>query len=443
MYKIYLLIDNDSTDDTKRIGSYVRGARVIRNASNVGFLRACNQALEFVTAPALLYLNNDLELAHGALANALTRLESAGDIGAVGAKIIRSNGLLQEAGSIIWNEGTTVGYMRDGSPLAPEANFVREVDYCSAVFLLCRTSLVKQLGGFDEAFAPAYFEDADLCVRMLQAGARIMYDPAVVVHHLEFGSASTTEASMALMRRGKRIFKKKHKEFLAAQRAPSAASLVAARSRGEKPKILFIEDTVPIRRLGSGFVRSNDIVHAIVAAGYEVHVFPINGGAHDVMSLFGELPETVEVLHDRDFVSLPEFLAERKGIYDLIWIARTHNFTRIAPYLSKAGNRAPVVLDTEALASNRDGGELGRELAGVEACRAVLCVNEAEARQVRELGLSRVKVLGTAINPAPAPAGFAARAGLLFVGAMHQPDSPNLDSLHWLREEILPALAAE
>ncbi len=139
----------------------------------------------------------------------------------------------------------------------------------------------------------------------------MVYDPAVTLEHMEFGSAATTEASMALMRRGKRIFRAKHAAFLQDQHAPQ--NLIAARSRSQKPRVLFIEDTVPLRRLGSGFVRSNDIVHAIAAAGYEVHVFPINGAPYDYMSLYGELPETAEVLAGRDFCTLPEFLAERRG----------------------------------------------------------------------------------------------------------------------------------
>ena len=246
------------------------------------------------------------------MAAALRRLESAGDIGAVGAKIIRTHGRLQEAGSIICTDGTTMGYLRDGSPLAPEANFVRDVDYCSAVFLLCRTELVRQLGGFDEAFAPAYFEDADLCVRIIQAGYRVVYDPAVTLTHMEFGSAATSEASMALMRRGRRIFRQARRISQDPAQAHGANPL-RARRRGGKPCVLFIEDTVPLRRLGSGFGRSNDVVRAIVAAGWEAHMFPLNGAPYDTMSLYGDLPERAEVLADRDFMGLAAFLAERKG----------------------------------------------------------------------------------------------------------------------------------
>ena len=188
-------------------------------------------------------------------------------------KIIRTNGLLQEAGSIIWNEGTTIGYIRDASPLAAEANFVRDVDYCSAVFLLCRTDLVLELGGFDEAFAPAYFEDADLCVRMIGEGCRIVYDPRSAVHHLEFGSASTSEVAMALMRRGKRIFKRRHKAFLDTRPdfAPSNKALSRRGSRARN-RLCFCGGHGAAAAPGLRLRALQRMVHAIVAAGYDVHV---------------------------------------------------------------------------------------------------------------------------------------------------------------------------
>jgi O-antigen biosynthesis protein len=449
-----IVVDNASTDDTRRIGSYVQGAKLLRNPQNLGFLCAANLALAHVTAPALLYLNNDIELGFGAVAAALGRLHSAGDIGAVGAKIVRSNGLLQEAGSIIWNEGTATGYLRDAPPLAPEANFVRDVDYCSAVFLLCRAEAVKALGGFDEAFAPAYYEDADLCVRLIGAGYRVVYDPAATLEHMEFGSAPTTEASMALMRRGRRIFRGKHAAFLQGQSAPGPRNLILARSRSRKSRVLFIEDTVPLRRLGSGFVRSNDVVHAIAAEGDEVHVFPINGAPYDYMSLYGELPERVEVLAGRDFMTLPDFLAERRGVYDLVWVARTHNLERVLPLLDEAGISVPIILDTEAIAAGRQAvhaalrGEafdfteaFTAEFARARAAAMVLAVSEREAGLLAALGLAKVAVLGTARRLAPTPRGFAGRGGMLFVGAVHQADSPNLDTLRWYVESLYPALA--
>ncbi len=457
-----ILVDNDSSDDTRRIGQYVLGAKIVRSANNIGFLRACNLGLQQVTGPALLYLNNDVELGFGAIETALARLNAQATIGAVGGKIVRTHGALQEAGSIIWNDGTTTGYMRDASPLAPEANFVRDVDYCSAVFLLVRTALLQRLGGFDEAFSPAYYEEVDLCVRIAQAGFRVVYDPGVLIHHLEFGSATHTEASMALMRRGRRIFKTKHKGFLETRPKPAAQNLAAARGRnGGRRRVLFLEDTVPLRRLGSGFVRANDCVHAIAASGYDITVFPVNGAPHDVMSLFGDLPETVEVMHDRNINMLPAFLAERPDYYDLVWVSRTHNLDRTLEMFRKAGMdpaHIPFILDTEAVTTGRDaarralaGGRksfafdaaLRAEFAEAGCCRHITAVNKAEVELLRGIGLPNVSLLGTVRAPAPTLAGFAERGGLLMVAAIHQADSPNLDALSWYADEILPALAAE
>jgi O-antigen biosynthesis protein len=173
------------------------------------------------------------------------------------------------------------------------------------------------------------------------------------------------------------------------------------------------------------------------------------------MSLFGDLSEGAEILHDRDFLALPAFLEERKNLYDLIWIARTHNFTRILPVLRNAGidpSRVPIILDTEAITASRDAAlakltdqdaALRGEFVETQICRRILTVNTTEAGMLRDLGLPEVTVLGTARNAAPTPAPFTARAGLLLVIAIHQQDSQNLDSLHWYLEEILPALAAE
>ncbi|HQT87855.1 MAG TPA: glycosyltransferase [Acidiphilium sp.] len=459
-----IIIDNASTDQTARLERFVTGATIIHSPENLGFLRACNLALEHVTAPALLYLNNDITLGHAALFRALARLASAPDIGAVGGKIMRTHARLQEAGSIIWDDGRTDGYLRDASPLAPEANFVRDVDYCSGVFLLCRTELVRRLGGFDPAFAPAYYEEADLCVRMHNLGYRIVYDPSVVIQHLEFGSAAGSEASMELMRRGRRKFRAKHADYLATKHPQSLANQILARTPSRAKRILYLEDTVPVRRLGSGFVRANDVACAIAAAGYALTILPINGTSLDIISLLSDLPDTVEILYDRTINDLATLLAERPNFFDLIWVSRTHNLDRTLPIFQAAGldpARTPIILDTEAIEALRLqaastlntpdspppdsppfdlAAALAREFTNASLCTHITAVNQAEVSRLNSLGLHQCSVLGTIREPAPTPRHFTARDGLLFIASIHQIDSPNYDSLHWYVTEILPRL---
>lgn len=455
-----ILVDNGSSDETAGIESWISGATIIRLNRNIGYPRACNLALAQAGGEMVLFLNNDIELGFGAVEAAMARLRSSAEIGAVGGKIIRSHGLLQEAGCIIWQDGSAQGYMRDAAPLAPEANFVREVDFCSGAFLLCRTAAVRKLGGFDPDFDPAYYEEADLCVRMAAAGYRVVYDPAVTVHHLEYGSTGS-EAARALMRRGQAIFRRKHAAYLRTRPENAPRNLAAARSpRIGRPRILFIEDRIPLRRLGSGYVRANDIVHGLAGLGCAVSVFPVARAEQEAAPLFRDFPDTAELLHDRDLRQLGAFLRERPGYYDLVWISRTHNLDRVLPFCREAGidpERVPFVLDTEALAALRmaarawvTGGtppeleeSLRREIALAPLCRHCLAVNPAEAGLLRGLGLPAVSVLGTARCCEPTERDFSAREGILFVAAIHDADSPNLDALRWYAEEILPALRQE
>ena len=468
-----ILVDSGSYDETRHIERYILGAKVIRFTYNAGFVESCNSALAHVTAPALLYLNNDLLLGMDACQMALARLFSAPSIGGVGAKFIRTNGLLQEAGSIIWRDGTTFGYLRDADPNTPEANFLREVDYCSGAFLMLRTELVRQLGGFDNDYRPAYFEEADLCVRLRKAGWRILYDPAVVVQHVEYGSANIT-ASMRLMARNHKIFTAKHLEYLRHQQPARARNVVHARSprdngrvllpsetrpeRDPPLRILFIEDRIPLRNLGSGYVRSNDIIQSMAILGHLVSVFPICKATANPIEIFRDMPETVEVLYERGVEALAGFIKERSGYYDIVWIGRTHNLERLLPILGGCASALPLhglVLDTEAITAPRvieQNRALGRpqvasldaalksELACAYICQKIIAVNETDAALVRSAGHSNVSVLGHMKELTPTLATWSQRRDLLFLGAIHDRSSPNLDSLEWFISKVLPRL---
>ncbi len=457
-----IVVDSGSGDETRRIGRYVRGAHVLRFEENIGFLHGCNAALRLASAEAVLYLNNDVELGPGAVDAALARLLDA-TIGAVGGKLIRAHGALQEAGSIVWRDGSTAGYLRDASPLAPEANFVRDVDYCSAAFLLARSALLRDLGGFDEAFAPGYYEDADLCLRMREAGHRVVYDPAVVVRHLEHGSADDVAAAATAIAARREVFFRKHMNRLRLRYTAEPRAKLFARSAGPtRGRVLFIEDQVPLRRLGQGFVRSNDIVAALAAGGRHVTVYPLHPARRDPAAIYADMPDNVEVMHDRGLGELEAFLKARRGYYDTIWIARTHNLDRVKPILERGGMDAAggvrLVLDTEAIAALREAarrtalgdaspfdvdGAILDEFANAWFCQSVVAVNEAEAARLRGLGLADVAVLGHACAVTPTPRGFAERAGLLFVGALAAADSPNLDGLVWFADAVLPLIEAE
>ena len=454
-----VLVDSASNDETRHIEQVVRGAEVLRYRYNIGYLDGCNAALEKVRASSVLYLNNDLRLYPHAIRNALSRLHSAPDVAAVGAKLIRSNMWLQEAGSIIWRDGATYGYRRQDNPTIPEANFVRDVDYCSAAFLMVRSAVARALGGFDTLYRPAYFEDTDFCLRIVRSGKRIVYDPGVVVEHLEFGSSGTI-GSQAQIKINHRVFGRQHQDYLRQQLPAHVRNAVLARSqRGTKRRILFIEDRIPVRALGSGYVRSNDLLWAMSALDYQVTVFPVLPRPTGPLDLANDFPDDIELMAHSDLSQLNAFIEERAGYYDAIWIGRTHNLTRLLPVLTEQSRHLPVdsvILDTEVIAAPRTIEKarfhppekklasldemVANELEAAHYCQQIIVVSEHDAALVRKAGYDNVSVLGHALSLRPDRAGFAERRDMLFVGALHDVDAPNYDSLFWLIHDVLPEL---
>src|SRR5208282_3563866 len=148
-----------------------------------------------------------------------------------------------EAGGIIWRDGGILAYLRGGSPMAPEANFVRDVDFCSTAFLLLRATLLQELDGFDAAFGRSGHADADVCVRVAAAGYRVVYDPNVSVYRLDDGAIEAGDTDAVA------VFARKHADHLQSRGLADAKAEVFARAVGaHHPRVLFIEDLVPLRR---------------------------------------------------------------------------------------------------------------------------------------------------------------------------------------------------
>jgi GT2 family glycosyltransferase len=454
-----VIVDNASTDDTGVLLERLRGVRVIRSPENLGFLRACNLAAREAGGDYLLFLNNDTVLHAGSVAAALDTITRDSSIGAVGARLVHPDGRLQEAGSIIWSDGSCLGYGRGDSPwLAPYA-FERDVDFCSAAFLLTPRSRFAALGGFDPRYEPAYYEDADYCVRLWKAGARVVYQPRALVTHLEFGSAASAARAVAMQLERRTAFVDAHRVWLDRQAAPTPAAPRRASARARPGlRILVVDDRVPRRSMGFGFPRAAALVSSLVQLGHSVTLLPTSAGDEDLEHAYADVPRCVEIVSGDVTQRVRDVFRERQGEYDVVLVSRSHNMEMLRARLGPpsawmAG--AAVIYDAEAVTAHREAARRrlqGEWLTEDEAVRlvrdevalardvgAVLAVSEAERAAFDTVCAGRVHLVGHALATAPSPARAGDRRGILFVGAFHQL-SPNEDAARWFLTAVLPIL---
>ena len=205
-----VIADDASPEASAQALKRIRNIKFIRQSKNLGFLRNCNTGFRHCAGKYLFLLNNDAQLRPGALDALVAVLDGNVNAAAVGPKILYPDGRLQEAGCTVDRDGISamVGLFAD--PDAPAFNYTRDVQYCSGAALLIRTSEIHD-ELFDERFAPAYCEDADLCLRLQSQGHRVLYCPeAEVVHHLSVSTNkhSATKRLQLVTRNQQRLGKK-------------------------------------------------------------------------------------------------------------------------------------------------------------------------------------------------------------------------------------------
>lgn len=436
----------------QRLFPWVRSIQV---PVNLGFGGGCNRAARAARGRFLVLLNDDATVLSGWLEALLQAVEDDPRTGVVGSRIVRPDGSLQEAGSVVWRDGSTWGVGRGRPPHGGDFDFRRDVDYCSAASWLVRREVWQAVGGMDEEFHPAYGEDVDFCLRARQLGWRVVYEPRSRIVHLETAS-SDVDARTFLIERNRARLRQKWSQELALRLPPPApaereAALLRAvhLARGAPPRLLVIDDRYPEQGLGSGFPRMMSVLQDLAAVG-AVSFFPSAGrdGDRSWLQRIG-----VEVVGE----SLEEHLRRPETLYDVVLVSRPHNYARFAASVRRWQPQAVLVYDAEALFYRRlerqaevtgdaTAAREAREMRAVEeqvfdTADWVVCLSQAEAEVVRRRrGDGRVRVLEPrGIAARLTDAGFWQRRDLLAAtGWLHGGPSPNVDGLRWVATEVLP-----
>jgi len=183
-FEVVVVLNGAAPEIIDLVTGSVVGARIVSSPVNLGFSGGCYRGARAARGGHLVFLNDDTEVQAGWLDALLDTVEGDGSIGAVGSRLLFDDGTIQEAGAVLLRDASTMTVGRGEPDVAGTYLERRDVDYCSAAALLVRRSAWEAVGGFDDRYFPAYYEDVDLCLSIREAGLRVVYEPrSRVVHH--------------------------------------------------------------------------------------------------------------------------------------------------------------------------------------------------------------------------------------------------------------------
>lgn len=199
-----IVSDNGSTDGSPEfIRKTYPAVRVIENGANLRFSKGNNVGIAASAGEYVLVLNPDTIIHEGSLDRWIQFADSHPEAGGFGCRVLNPDGSYQRSGRpfpTIWRCWVTalglgrLGYISDIFTSDEYARWKgdteRFIDWQSGCCVLVRSTLLKQIGGFDDQFQ-YYYEDVDLCHRIWDAGYSIIFNPDVTITHL--GGQSTSD----------------------------------------------------------------------------------------------------------------------------------------------------------------------------------------------------------------------------------------------------------
>ncbi len=455
-----IVVDDCSSDETGLELGRFDGLSLVRNAQTLGFVGSCNAGAARARGEYLVFLNNDTQVQPGWLDALIETFEAYPRAGLVGSRLIYPDGRQQEAGGIIFRDGSAWNYGHLDDPYKPQYSYLRECDYISGASLAIRRDLFHRLGGFDERFAPAYYEDADLAFRVRAAGYRVFYQPLSRVVHFEGVSAGTDEASATGMKRFQAVNRDKFLERWRDQltsHGPRGEDLEVQKERLVRRRALVVDVYMLTPDKESGSLRMVNLFAILQELGFKVTFAASNLEAPE--PYISDLQRRgVEVLYRPYVRSVEKHLKACGDGYDLVILSRADSAARLMGAARRHCPNARIVFDTVDLHFLRE--MRLAELTGDTTTRSV-----AERRKREELDLiaradttlvvsaverdllareapgADVRIVSNVHRIFGSRRGYSERRDIFFIGAFAHP--PNTDAVLWFCREIFPRILAQ
>ena len=439
------IVDDCSHDDLSLIKFKFPNVHVLRNKKNQGFIGSINLGLETVKTKYVLMLNNDTEVTNYFLDELINVFFNFRHVGLVGSKLLFKDSTLQEAGCLLWKNGVPWNYGRNQNAFNSRFRYTREVDYCSGACLLSKTSILKEVGGLSEYLKPAYFDDADLAMKIKEIGKKVYFAAKSLVFHIEgVSNGTSTETGIkSFQQLNASKFSKKWGETFKHRPNPSLNYVHKLAETFYNKKALFIDYETPRENKDAGGFAAINEMKMFQELGYKVDFLPEN------LAYFGSATNALErngirCINHPEIFSVKEYLETHINDYNVVFITRFNvaenyvellknsksmfffnnadlHFLREYRHLSKGEQ-------TEKVKEIRK-----RELTIIEASDLSFCYTETEKQIIEShiLQKDKIKIMPWVTNLKVDKSVAKLNGKFGFLGSYHH--KPNQEAVHYIK----------
>ena len=450
-----IIVDDGSSDETAEIERYVSGVTVVRNETAQGFVRASNRGAEAARGEFIVMLNNDTEPAAGWLDELLYVFERFSDVGLVGAKLVYPDGRLQEAGGVIFANLDIWNYGRGGNPHDCRYNYIRQVDYCSGACLMLRREVWERLKGFDEFYAPAYYEDTDLAFRVRALGLKTYYTPFAEIVHFEGVSNGLLMSSGVKKYQAINEPKFRGRWASTIRRHANGLAPDLAKDRGAMLRALVIDAETPQPDRDAGGYAAIQEMRLLQSLRVKLSFAPENlaylGNYTEALQRMG-----VECLYAPYLTSIGGLIERHGAEFDFFYITRYSVAMRYIDAIRAAAPQAKILFcnadlhflrEVRAAMASRDPAMMEKaaetreiELGVIRRADVTLSYTEIEAAVIvsHNFDAGRVMKCPWVVEPTPATPPYQGRDGVAFLGNFRHP--PNEEAMVYFTLAVMPLL---
>ena len=451
-----VLIDDNSTSNNQDINKF-KNITIIKNKENLGFLKSVNKGIEIARGEFIYLLNNDTLVQAGFLDELMFVFDNFKDVGAVGSMLLNSDGSLQESGAY---------FLKDGYPsqiankpiYAPEINYIHQVDYCSGCSLLFKRNQDSgELNLFDTQFAPAYYEDADLCFQIRHnQKKKVYYTPFSKITHFNGASYNIkkNDQKAQLLEKNNSLFNQKWRNVLNEIKSTSKWNRIQE-LYGDK-NIIFFHSRIPQADNNSGELRLYEIMKAYSSLGYHCSIIC------DENRFNNKYNETIQRIGIRTFYTYTPFFNKYfffrrlKENNHLLWFSTSDTFLKYYNSTKKCYQSSKFIFDMvdihhlryqRALEFDPNNKKYKRrykkyykyELRSSQLADLIIAISDHEkdymtniVEKSKVIVISNVHYFKVDLNNTLQ---FQDRKDLLFIGSSHH---PNIDAVNFLINDIMP-----